>query len=522
MKIELYDTTLRDGAQKEGISFSVEDKIKIAQKISDLEIHYIEGGWPGSNPTDTLFFKKIKDVDLGRSKIVAFGSTRRAKTNIKEDVGLQNLLNADTKMICIFGKAWDFQVVHALRTKPEENLKMISDSVKYLRDKGRVVFFDAEHFFDGYKRNPDYALQVLLCAEEAGSSLLVLCDTNGGCLPYEIEAIVKKVKKVVKVPLGIHLHNDSDCAVASSLVAVLAGASHIQGTINGYGERCGNANLCSIIPNLKIKIGIDCISDFALENLTQVSHYVSEIANLSHPENLPYVGASSFAHKGGVHISAVLSHSDTYEHLRPEMVGNKRKILISELSGKSTILFKAREYNLDLEKDSHQVKAILEKLKEVEHQGYQFEGAEASFELLMKKILKTRSPLFELIAFRLIIEKDIEGHLVAEATLKIKIPQKSEMEHIVAEGDGPVNALDNALRKALVKFYPQVKNIKLTDFKVRVINERAGTAAKVRVLISSSDEKESWGTIGVSENIIEASWEALVDSIEYGLIKKQI
>ncbi len=522
MKVELYDTTLRDGAQKEGISFSVEDKIRIAQKISDLEIHYIEGGWPGSNSTDTLFFQKIKDVHLGHSKIVAFGSTRRANIKVKQDTGLQNLLDAETEIICIFGKAWDFQVVHALRTKPEENLKMISDSVKYLKDKGRIVFFDAEHFFDGYQKNPDYAMQVLLCAKEAGSSLLVLCDTNGGRLPQEVEAIVKKVKKVVKVKIGVHLHNDGDCAVASSLMAVLAGASHIQGTINGYGERSGNANLCSIIPNLKIKMGSDCISSSALKNLTKVSHYVSEIANLSHSESLPYVGASSFAHKGGVHISAVLSHSDTYEHIRPEIVGNKRKILISELSGKSTVLFKAKEYNLNLKKGNPQVKKILEKLKEVEHQGYQFEGAEASFELLMKKMLKTHTPLFELIGFRLIIEKDIEGHLVAEATLKIKIPKKSEMEHIVAEGDGPVNALDNALRKALIKFYPQVKNIKLTDFKVRVINERAGTAAKVRVLISSSDEKESWGTVGVSENIIEASWESLVDSIEYGLIKKQV
>lgn len=518
MKVELYDTTLRDGAQKEGISFSVDDKIKIAQKLSELEIHYIEGGWPGSNPTDVLFFKKIKDVDLGKSKIVAFGSTRRANISPERDIGLQNLLDAETEIVCIFGKAWDFHVLHALKVKPDENLKMVSESIRYLKDKGKEVFFDAEHFFDGYKKNPDYAMQVLHAAEKEGASRIILCDTNGGCLPHEIENIIKKVKKVIKTPLGVHLHNDSDCAVASSLCAVSCGVIHVQGTINGYGERSGNANLCSIIPNLKIKMGIECISDFALENLCSVSRYVSEIANLSHPENMPYVGASSFAHKGGVHISAVLSHSETYEHIRPELVGNRRRILISELSGKSSVLLKAQEYNIDLSKDSPEVKKILEKLKEVEHSGYQFEGAEASFELLMRKMLGNYTSLFELIGFRLIIEKEADGKIVACATLKMKI--QNEIEYVVAEGDGPVNALDNALRKALAKFYPEISNIKLTDFKVRVINEKAGTAAKVRVLISSSDEKDTWGTVGVSENIIEASWQALVDSIEYGLIKR--
>ncbi|PIU66812.1 MAG: citramalate synthase [Armatimonadetes bacterium CG07_land_8_20_14_0_80_40_9] len=518
-EVKIYDTTLRDGAQGEGIAFSVEDKLKIARRLDELKIHYIEGGWPGSNPTDIIFFQRIKAVKLENSKIVAFGSTRRPKISPERDLNLQNLLSAQTKTITIFGKSWDLHVIHALKVRLEENLAMIADSVEFLKAKGKEVIFDAEHFFDGYKGNPEYSLSSIKKASEAGADWIVLCDTNGGCLPYEIEEIIRKVKKEIKTPLGIHAHNDTGCAVANSISAVRLGLRQVQGTINGYGERCGNANLCTVIPNLKLKLGIDCLDDLALENLSGVSRYVSEIANLSPREDQPYVGNSAFAHKGGVHVSAVFAHPETYQHIKPELIGNRSRVLISELSGKSNILYKAQEYNIDLSQDTPEVKKILEELKKREHQGYQYEGAEASFELLIKKILGSYQKLFELKGFRMIIEKEGEKGSVAEATIKLKV--KGEEEHVVAEGEGPVNALDSALRKALDKFYPQIKNIKLTDFKVRVINEKAGTAAKVRVLVESSDEKDKWGTVGVSENIIEASWQALVESIEYGLQERE-
>jgi 2-isopropylmalate synthase len=417
--------------------------------------------------------------------------------------------------VTIVGKAWDLHVNYVLKTTLEENLRMIEESISYLKEKGKTVFFDAEHLFDGYKKNKEYALKVLKTAEKSGADTICLCDTNGGTLLWELEEIIKEIIKEIKTPLGIHIHNDSGLAVANTLLAVKLGITQVQGTINGYGERCGNADLTTIIPALKLKMGINCISDFALEKLTKTSHYISEIANLIPRNDAPYVGNSAFAHKGGMHVSAILAFPETSEHIKPELVGNNRRILVSELSGKSNIIYKAQEYNIDLTTDTPEVRKILEELKKREKQGYQYEGAEASFELLIKKFMGTYKKLFEFKGFRLIIEKQGENPPVAEATIKLLINDTEK--HVVAEGDGPVNALDNALRKALKEFYPEIENMKLTDFKVRVINGEAGTAAKVRVFVETSDQKDSWSTVGVSENIIEASWEALVDSIEYGL-----
>jgi 2-isopropylmalate synthase len=514
--VEIYDTTLRDGAQSEHISFSVEDKLRIAAKLDELGVHYIEGGWPGSNPKDMEFFSKAMKTSFS-SKIVAFGSTRRARNAVEEDENLRHLLEAGTKTVCLFGKSWDLHVREALGITLKENLELIRDSIGYLQEKGRRVIYDAEHFFDAYKRNPGYAMETLLAAQSAGASVIVLCDTNGGALPYEVEKIMAKVKEEVSVPLGIHTHNDADMAVANTIVAVRMGATQVQGTINGYGERCGNANLCSVIPNLKLKLGVQCISDEQLRKLTEVSRYVSEIANLSPQDNMPYVGSSAFAHKGGVHVSAVQKNPETYEHAMPELVGNRRRILISELSGRSSILSKAKEYGYNLDKDTPATRKILRKLKELEKEGYQFEGAEASFELLMKKALGTYRSFFEVKGFRVIVDTREKDELIAEATVKVRVDGREE--HTAAEGNGPVNALDNALRKALEQFYPSLKEMQLTDYKVRVLDEKSGTGAKVRVLIQSSDSSSSWGTVGVSENIIEASFIALADSIEYKLMK---
>ncbi len=514
MKVEIYDTTLRDGAQSQYISFSVEDKLRIAEKLDELGIHYIEGGFPGSNPKDAEFFKRVKDLSFENSEIVAFGSTRHAKVKAEDDFNLRSLVEADVKYATIFGKSWDLHVRDALKISLEENLNMISDSIEYLREHGLKVFFDAEHFFDGYKSNPEYALKTLEVAGEAGADCLVLCDTNGGTLPYEVMEIVKQVRNRMKAELGIHAHNDSDTAVANSVIAVRMGVTHVQGTINGYGERCGNANLCSIIPNIKLKLRIDCITDEQLRKLTEVSRFVAEIANLAHQHNMPYVGSSAFAHKGGVHIDAVLKNPLTYEHIKPEVVGNERRFLVSDLSGKSNILAKAREYGIKLDKDSEEAKMILQKLKELEKQGYQFEGAEASFELLIKRTLGMVKSYFTLEGFRVIVDTH-NSALTSEATVKVRVDNRRE--HTAAEGNGPVNALDNALRKALEKFFPELSEMKLVDYKVRVLDTHRGTGAVVRVLIESTDGKESWSTIGVSENIIEASLIALKDSIEYKL-----
>jgi 2-isopropylmalate synthase len=518
--VKLYDTTLRDGAQTEGISFSVSDKLRIARKLDELGVHYIEAGWPGANPKDIEVFKKLKNMRLGNSKIAAFGSTRRPKVKARDDKILKELIKAETKAITIFGKSWDLHVKDILRTTLDENLDMIRDSVSFLKSKNKEVIFDAEHFFDGYKVNPAYAIRTLKAAEEGGADCLVLCDTNGGTVTSDVFRIVEEVKSKVKRPLGIHTHNDCELAVSNSIAAIQAGCVHVQGTINGYGERCGNANLISIIPILKLKLGIGCISDLQLKELTDISRFVSEASNMKQVGSQPFVGASSFAHKAGVHVNAIIKNPKSYEHIEPATVGNRRRLLVSELSGKSTILRKAEELDLKLQKKNPKAKKILELLQDLEHKGYQFESAEASFELLMKRAMRQFKSFFSLEGFRVIVEDDEEGNLISEATIKIEVEGKKE--HTAALGDGPINALDNALRKALIEFYPSLNKMHLSDFKVRVLDEKAGTAAKVRVLIQSQDEKDSWWTIGVSENIIEASWLALVDSIEYKLLKDKV
>jgi len=515
--IKLLDTTLRDGAQTEGISFTVEDKLKIVKLLDELGIHYVEGGWPGSNPKDIDFFKKATKLELQTSKIAAFGSTRRAGVKVEDDKNLAAILDSGVKAAAIFGKTWDFHVTDALKISLEENLKMIGDSISYLKSKGLEVIFDAEHFFDGYKANKKYAVQCLKAAEKAGADVLCLCDTNGGSLAYEVQSTINSVKKQVKKPLGIHAHNDSECAVSVSGMAVNCGATHVQGTINGYGERCGNANLCSIIPILKLKAKVDCISDKQLKMLTEISRHIAEIANLPLNAHQPFVGRSAFAHKGGIHVSAVLKHSGTYEHIKPELVGNERRVTVSELSGISNLVYKAKAYGIDLKKDSPQVRKVLEVLKDMEHQGYSFEEGEASFELLLKRSLKEYSPFFKLIEYKVQTKESAEEGFSVTANIKLDV--KGKTMETSASGDGPVNALDSALRKAIEGVYPEVREVKLTDYKVRVLDSKSGTAAKVRVIVESQDETSTWGTVGVSTNLIEASWIALFDSIVYKLVK---
>lgn len=520
-KIEIYDTTLRDGAQSEDISFSVEDKLRITEKLDELGVHFVEGGWPGANPRDIEYFKKAKRLKLKHSMVVAFGSTHRPRHKVAEDMLIKALLDSKAKIITIFGKTWDFHVREALKVSLEENLDIIHDSVAYLKKHVAKVFFDAEHFFDGYGDNPEYALKCLIAAEQAGADCLVLCDTNGGTLPHDIRRIIREIKKDTKSSLGIHAHNDSECAVANSVIAIETGASHVQGTMNGLGERCGNANLCSIIPNLQIKLGLDCISPDQLRRLRDVSRYVNEISNMRHFKRQPFVGDSAFAHKAGMHVSAVRKRPETYEHIRPNQVGNSQRVLISDLAGKSNILRKAEEFGIHLNPDSPQLQDIVTTLKKLENEGFQFEGAEASFELLMKKALGLHKRFFDLIGFRIIVEKRKEGeYTFSEATIMVKVG--GHIEHTAATGNGPVNAIDHALRKALDKFYPALKNVKLHDYKVRVLAAGKGTSAKVRVLVESGDDEKRWGTVGVSENIIEASYQALVDSIEYKLLKEHL
>ncbi|MCD5397787.1 citramalate synthase [candidate division NPL-UPA2 bacterium] len=518
-KVKLYDTTLRDGMQAEGISFSLKDKLAVAKKLDALGIHYIEGGWPGSNPKDINFFKEIAKIPLRQAKIVAFGSTRRANKAAKDDPNLKTMLRAGTSTVAIFGKSWTLHVKKVLKTTLPENLKMIADSISFMKRQGKEVVYDAEHFFDGYKDSPEYALKTLKAAEKAGADWIILCDTNGGAMPYEIESISRKVGREIKTPLGIHTHNDSGMAVANSLVAVKAGCTQVQGTLNGYGERCGNADLCAVIPNLQLKLGVSCISNEQLRTLREASRYVSELANLIPDERQPFVGDSAFAHKGGMHVDAVRKTSLSFEHINPELVGNLQRVLVSELSGKGNILYKASQFGLDLSKDSPETKKMVDIVKELEHRGYQFEAAEASFELLMKKSLGKYKKLFNLEGFRVSVEKREDNRLISEATIKVRV--EGAREHTAAEGDGPVNALDNALRKALEKFYPALADMHLSDFKVRILNPRSGTAAQTRVFIESRDHQDVWMTVGVSENIIEASWQALVDSIEYKLLKDE-
>lgn len=518
-RVTLYDTTLRDGTQGEGISLSVEDKLKIALKLDKIGIHFIEGGWPGSNPKDLEFFKRIKDYELEQAKIVAFGSTCKPGVNPADDKSIKSLLESGVKTAAIFGKSWDFHVTHALKTTLDENLRIIGASVRYLKEQGLEVFYDAEHFFDGYKNNPEYALQTILAAQDAGADLICLCDTNGGSLPLEVMDIICAIIHEINVPVGIHAHNDGEVAVANSLVAVRAGAVQIQGTINGYGERCGNANLCSVIPNLVLKMGYDCMADEKIMGLTELSRYVSELANLNPNPHQPYVGNSAFAHKGGIHVSALLKNPETYEHIKPEAVGNVRRVLVSELSGMSNLIYKAEELKLDIDLNhtNPETKAVLEEIKDLEHQGFQFEGAEASFELLLRKGFNGYHEPFNLETLRIIMEKKEDTGLYSEAIVKLRVGK--EIVHTAAEGNGPVNALDNALRKALGDFYPEIKEMRLADYKVRVLDGDLGTGAQVRVLIETHDKHDSWGTVGVSGNIIEASWQALVDSIAYGLLK---
>ncbi len=521
--VYLYDTTLRDGAQAEDVNFSGEDMVRVAKKLDQFGIHYIEGGWPGSNPRDVEFFKDMRRVKLKKAKLVAFGATRRAKLKASEDPSLRALVASGVSVATIYGKSWDFHVLRALKTTLDENLQMIRDSVVFLKKHMGEVFYDAEHFFDGYKANPGYAVKTLLAAEAAGADCLVLCDTNGGTLPADLERIIADVRRKIKAPFGIHAHNDSELAVANSLAAIGLGAVQVHGTINGYGERCGNANLCSIIPALKLKMGIACVSDASLAKLRDVSRYVDELANLPHRKRQPYIGDSAFAHKAGVHVDAVAKNPLTYEHIIPEQVGNKRRILVSDLAGKSNILQKAEELNVPLTKDSPELADILRRVKELESEGYEFEGAEGSLELLMLRAGHSYESVFKIfdrIDYRILTEKrKVDPHPVSEATVTVEVG--GNIEHTAAWGNGPVNALDKALRKVLPKYFPGkgLEDVRLLDYKVRVLTAAEGTAARVRVLIESGDGKCKWGTVGVSENVIEASWQALVDSIEYKLLR---
>ncbi len=516
--IQIFDTTLRDGTQGEKVSFSAEDKFRIAKRLDEFGIDYIEGGWPGSNPKDMAFFERAKSHYFQHAKIVAFGSTCRSGNRPEEDPNLRALIQAETPAVSLFGKTWLLHVTDALKISPEKNLKIIAGSIKYLKQHSKEIIYDAEHFFDGYKDNPEYAVKTLLAAQEAGADVLVLCDTNGGTLTHEITTIVKEVKQAVQAPLGIHSHNDSELAVANALAAVEAGAVHVQGTINGYGERCGNANLCSIIPNLQLKMGYSCIPEENMAGLSTLSKFVSELGNLIPDNKQPYVGKSAFAHKGGIHVSAVIKNEQTYEHIKPEQVGNSRRVLVSDLSGKSNVTYKSEELGFEFDKSSEQSSEIVQELKKLENEGYQFEAAEASFELLVKQFTNSAPDFFKLEGFRVIMERNGSGESRSEATIKVRVNDQIELS--AAEGNGPVHALDAALRRALCEFYPEISSMQLQDYKVRVLNEKDGTGAKVRVLIDSAKDGSSWGTVGVSENIIDASWKALSEGIIYFLMNQ--
>ncbi|GAB6169031.1 citramalate synthase [Clostridium carnis] len=517
-KVEVFDSTLRDGAQGEDISFSLEDKLKIVKALDDIGVDYIEAGNPGSNPKDMEFFKRAKLINLKHSKLAAFGATRRANIDANKDENLKKLLKAETEVVVIFGKSWDVQVENIIKTSLEENLNMIRDSIKFLRENSKEVIFDAEHFFDGYKENNVYALETLKVAREAGARVIVLCDTNGSILPSEIEDITKDVIEKVGGIIGVHCHNDIGLAVANSIISVEAGVRHIQGTFIGFGERCGNANLSTIIPTLKLKMNYEIIDDEHLLELTKTARFISEISNIPLSYDMPYVGASAFAHKGGMHIDAVCKESKSYEHIEPEKIGNSRRFLISEVSGKSTILKEIQKVFPNITKESKEVKDITNRLKELEYEGYKFEGAEGTIELLMRKIMGKYKPFFKLNHFKTMGEQpSSNGDFSSTALINITVDGKNKMT--AAEGDGPVNALDKALREALESFYPKLKDVRLVDYKVRVLDSESATGAKVRVLIESTDGVESWSTVGVSRDVIQASWIALVDSIEYKLIK---
>jgi 2-isopropylmalate synthase len=519
MGLTLYDTTLRDGSQGEGISLSLDDKLRITRQLDRFGIDFIEGGWPGSNPKDESYFKEVQNMDLEHAKITAFSSTRRPNLKAAEDPNILKLLNAGVDYVTIFAKSWDLHVKEALQISLQENLEMIKDTISFLKANDLTVFFDAEHFFDGYVNNSEYALEVIKTAAEAGAELLVLCDTNGGMLTSQLKKIVRDVKAKTETPLGIHAHNDGNLAVANSLAAYEEGAVQFQGTVGGLGERCGNADLCSVIPALQLKYGKNLVTDEQLKKLKPLYYFVTETANLIPKNNKPYVGKSAFTHKGGIHVSAVCKNPNTYEHIKPELVGNERRVLVSELSGKSNLLYKLEEVGFDLNDFSEKmIKKLIKKVKNLENQGYQFEGAEASLILLAFREFKDYNSFFEIEDFKTnSISK--ENHTYSEAVVKMTV--KNQKVHIAADGDGPVNALDNCFRKALISFYPEISESKLIDYKVRVLNGNDGTAAKVRVLIETADLEKSWTTVGVSTNIIQASWDALVDSIEYWLLIKE-
>ncbi|MBF0171068.1 MAG: citramalate synthase [Nitrospinae bacterium] len=520
-KVFLYDTTLRDGAQAEEVAFSLDDKLRIAEALDSFGIDYIEGGWPGSNPRDAAFFDEVRKLSLRHAKVAAFGATHHPKNAPADDHNVKLLLAAKTPVVTVVGKSWDMQATQVLGVSQKRNLELIHDTIAYLATRTDEVIFDAEHFFDGYKANPAYALESLAAAVDGGAHTLCLCETNGGALPFEVEEIVVAVRKALPAArLGIHCHNDADTAVANTLAAVRAGARQAQGTINGIGERCGNANLCSIIPNLSLKMGYTTVPASHMKGLRDLSVLVYELANLSRRPHQPYVGRSAFAHKGGIHVAAVRKVSAAYEHVKPESVGARRRVLISDLSGKGNVLAKAEEFGVDLDGKDEQTKEILARLKELEAKGFQFEGAEASFELLMRKALGEWKEKFVIERARVVSNfADLRGSNWAEAVIKVRLPDGSSA-HAVAEGNGPVNALDRAIRQALSGYYPQIASVELHDFKVRLLDERTKTAAVTRVLIESGDGTSRWGTVGVSANVIEAAWSALVDSLEYALQKR--
>lgn len=513
--VEIYDTTLRDGTQREGISLSVEDKIRIAQQLDDIGVTYIEGGWPGSNPKDVEFFERAQDMEWKNVQVAAFGSTCRKHSDPAEDVNIQALVDSEAPVCTIFGKTWTLHVKEALRTTLDENLRMIEESVSYLKAQGRKVLYDAEHFFDGYKADPQYALKTINAAISGGAEIIVLCDTNGGSMPWEIDEICREVKASIGGhPFGIHAHNDGECGVANTLAAVRAGAMHIQGTINGYGERCGNANLCSIIPDLELKMDIQALPEGHLPQLYDLSHFVAEVANLQPDEHAPYVGRSAFAHKGGIHVAAVRRNADSYQHVEPELVGNEMRVVVSELSGRSNLFSKADEYGLELEQGD--AVAVLNEIKELESKGFSFEAAEASVAMLVRRQAADYREPFMVLDYTTLVEQREGRGLICEASVKLEVDGR--VIHTISEGNGPVNALDGALRKALVPIYPHLIEVQLSDFKVRILDSQSATAATTRVLIDTTFGSEFWSTVGASPNIIEASWKALIDSIEYSML----
>ena len=515
--IELFDTTLRDGTQGEGVNLSVEDKMRIAEKLDEFGINIIEGGWPGSNPRDKEFFKQVKSLMLTQADMCSFGSTARELDNIEKDPNLNELLFSETKIITIFGKTWEMHSKHGLGINRAENALLIEKSVSYLVNRGRRVIFDAEHFFDGFKDDKKFALDMLQAAINGGADTLVLCDTNGGSLPDDIKKATSNVCKNFTQRIGIHCHNDSGLAVANTITAVLAGVTHVQGTINGVGERCGNVSLASVIPNLLLKLGLETQTNVKLESLSNLVQFIYDIMNMHPDDQAPFIGKSAFAHKGGIHVSAVMKDSRMYEHISPSLVGNTQRVLISDLSGKSNIRFKANELNMSLLKENNLSSEAVDRIKILEYQGYQFESAEASLELIFKEISGEFKPYFQVLDSRVQVDYDRDGHKRADAVLKVIV--QDEIEHTASDGNGPVDALNRALRKALLRFFPELEEVKLTDYKVRVINEQDGTSAKVRVLIESSDGKSTWSTVGVSQNIIDASWQALSDSFNYKLAR---